>query len=103
MTTIDTGTEDLLARKENGVGYLVMNRPEARNAMSQEMNKAMQDTIAAFELDNEVRCIVLTGLDAGFLSGPKRETERRTTDPEPFDFTDTRTIVLCVTSLLLLH
>ena len=25
-----------------------MNRPEARNAMSQEMNKAMQDTIAAF-------------------------------------------------------
>ena len=51
MTTIDTGTEDLLARKENGVGYLVMNRPEARNAMSQEMNKAMQDTIAAFELD----------------------------------------------------
>ena len=32
MTTIDTGTEDLLARKENGVGYLVMNRPEARNA-----------------------------------------------------------------------
>ena len=36
MTTIDTGTEDLLARKENGVGYLVMNRPEARNAMSQE-------------------------------------------------------------------
>ena len=66
MTSIDTGTEDLLARKENGVGYLVMNRPEARNAMSQEMNKAMQDTIAAFELDNEVRCIVLTGSGKGF-------------------------------------
>ncbi len=69
MTTIDTGTEDLLARKENGVGYLVMNRPEARNAMSQEMNKAMQDTIAAFELDNEVRCIVLTGAGKGFCAG----------------------------------
>ena len=69
MTSIDTGTEDLLARKENGVGYLVMNRPEARNAMSQEMNKAMQDTIAAFELDNEVRCIVLTGAGKGFCAG----------------------------------
>ena len=69
MTSIDTGTEDLLARKENGVGYLVMNRPEARNAMSQEMNKAMQDTIAAFELDNEVRCIVLTGSGKGFCAG----------------------------------
>ena len=69
MTTIDTGTQDLLARKENGVGYLVMNRPEARNAMSQEMNKAMQETIAAFELDNEVRCIVLTGAGKGFCAG----------------------------------
>ena len=50
MTSIDTGTEDLLARKENGVGYLVMNRPEARNAMSQEMNKAMQDTLSLIHI-----------------------------------------------------
>ena len=69
MTTIDTGTQYLLARKENGVGYLVMNRPEARNAMSQEMNKAMQETIASFELDNDVRCIVLTGAGKGFCAG----------------------------------
>ena len=32
MSTIDTGTQDLLASKENGVGILTMNRPEARNA-----------------------------------------------------------------------
>ena len=34
MSTIDTGTQELLASKENGVGILTMNRPEARNAMS---------------------------------------------------------------------
>ena len=55
MREIETGTDHLLAKIENGVGYLTMNRPDARNAMSGEMNEAMQKNIAEFELDNEVR------------------------------------------------
>jgi 2-(1,2-epoxy-1,2-dihydrophenyl)acetyl-CoA isomerase len=39
---LETGTIDLIAKKENGVGYLIMNRPDARNAMSDAMNKALQ-------------------------------------------------------------
>ena len=46
MRELDTGTEHLLAKVENGVGYLIMNRPDARNAMSAEMNEAMQKNIA---------------------------------------------------------
>ena len=46
-----------------------MNRPEARNAMSAEMNEAMQKNIADFELNNEVRCIVLTGAVNAFCAG----------------------------------
>ena len=69
MSTIDTGTQDLLASKENGVGILTMNRPEARNAMSGEMNAAMQDMLAQFETDTEVRCVVLTGAGKGFCAG----------------------------------
>ena len=38
MKNLDTGTEHLIAKIENNVGYLIMNRPEARNAMSSEMN-----------------------------------------------------------------
>ena len=69
MSTIDTGTQDLLASKENGVGTLTMNRPEVRNAMSGEMNAAMQDMLAQFETDTEVRCVVLTGAGKGFCAG----------------------------------
>ena len=69
MSTIDTGTQDLLASKENGVGILTMNRPEARNAMSGEMNAAMQEMLAQFETDAEVRCVVLTGAGKGFCAG----------------------------------
>ena len=69
MREIETGTDHLLAKIENGVGYLIMNRPDARNAMSMEMNEAMQKNIAKFELDNEVRCIVLTGAGKAFCAG----------------------------------
>ena len=41
MKNLDTGTEHLIA-KENNVGY-DMNRPEARNAISSEMNVALQE------------------------------------------------------------
>jgi 2-(1,2-epoxy-1,2-dihydrophenyl)acetyl-CoA isomerase len=67
--TIDTGTEDLLASLADGVGTLTMNRPDARNAMSGEMNQALQEMLLRFELDPAVRCIVLTGAGKGFCAG----------------------------------
>ena len=69
MKHLDTGTEHLIAKIENNVGYLIMNRPEARNAMSSEMNGALQEKIAEFELDEEVRCVVLTGAGNAFCAG----------------------------------
>ncbi len=69
MKNLDTGTEHLIAKIENNVGYLIMNRPEARNAMSSEMNGALQEKIAKFELDEEVRCVVLTGAGNAFCAG----------------------------------
>ena len=61
MEKIDTGTDHLIFEKSNGVALLTMNRPEARNAMSGEMNQAMQEVLAEVELDKEIRCVVLTG------------------------------------------
>ncbi len=69
MKNLDTGTEHLIAKIENNVGYLIMNRPEARNAMSSDMNGALQEKIAEFELDEEVRCVVLTGAGNAFCAG----------------------------------
>ncbi len=66
---IDTGTADLLATLEAGVLTLTLNRPEARNAMSREMNLALQQQLAAAEFDTAVKCIVLTGAGKGFCAG----------------------------------
>ena len=78
MSKIDTGTQELLASKENGVGILTMNRPEARNAMSGEMNAAMQEMLAQFEADTEIRCVVLTGAGKGFCAGNSFEIDTGT-------------------------
>lgn len=67
--TIDTGTNDLLASLDDGVLTLTMNRPEARNAMSGEMNGALQAQLAWAELAAEVKVIVLTGAGKGFCAG----------------------------------
>jgi 2-(1,2-epoxy-1,2-dihydrophenyl)acetyl-CoA isomerase len=69
VTTINTGTEDLLASLDNGIATLTLNRPDARNAMSGEMNAALQTLLADFELDPAVKCIVLTGAGKGFCAG----------------------------------
>jgi 2-(1,2-epoxy-1,2-dihydrophenyl)acetyl-CoA isomerase len=69
MAKIDTGTEDLLADLDSGVLTLTLNRPQARNAMSGDMNAALGQQLAAAELDPEIKVVVLTGAGQGFCAG----------------------------------
>lgn len=69
MSERDTGTDHLLASVEDGVGTITMNRPERRNAMSGEMNTALARTLADFEVDDDVGCVVLTGAGGAFCAG----------------------------------
>ena len=69
MQEIDTGTEDLLARVEDGVAVLTMNRPERRNALSPAMLDALARTLADAEADDDVGCVVLTGAGGAFCAG----------------------------------
>ena len=69
MASIDTGTNHLLADLDGGVLTLTLNRPEARNAMSGEMNDALAERLGWAELATEVKCVVLTGAGGGFCAG----------------------------------
>jgi 2-(1,2-epoxy-1,2-dihydrophenyl)acetyl-CoA isomerase len=66
---IDTGTEHLQARVEDGVAVLTMNRPERRNALSGEMLGGMALALADAELASDVACLVLTGAGGAFCAG----------------------------------
>jgi 2-(1,2-epoxy-1,2-dihydrophenyl)acetyl-CoA isomerase len=67
--TVDTGTEDLQARVENGVGVAVLNRPDRRNALSPEMISALAQVLADFETADDVGAVLLTGAGKAFCAG----------------------------------
>jgi enoyl-CoA hydratase/carnithine racemase len=63
-------TDNLLARKEAGVGLVIFNNPERHNAVSLEMWEATTGVLAKFAVDDEVRVVVLTGAGGkAFVSG----------------------------------
>lgn len=66
---VETGTDDLLADLTDGVLTLTMNRPEARNAMSDAMTGSLAQQLADAELNSAVKVIVLTGAGKGFCAG----------------------------------
>jgi 2-(1,2-epoxy-1,2-dihydrophenyl)acetyl-CoA isomerase len=69
MSDMETGTDDLLFHIDGGVAVLTMNRPDRRNALSGRMLDALGRALAAIEVDDDVRCVVLTGAGGAFCSG----------------------------------
>ncbi|MEZ5816527.1 MAG: enoyl-CoA hydratase [Hyphomicrobiaceae bacterium] len=81
---MDVGTTKMIAKKEGGIGWMIFNQPEKRNAVSFEMWVAIPKIIKAFEDDPEVRGIVITGAgDKAFVSGADiSEFEKKRSSPE---------------------
>lgn len=52
-----------------GIATLTMNRPEARNALSMDMRSQLCAALHDVELDDSVRCVVLTGSGDHFMAG----------------------------------
>jgi len=68
--SLTTGTDDLQVDiGDDGVAVITMNRPERRNAMTGEMLDALAAALAAVEVDDDVRCVVLTGAGGAFCAG----------------------------------
>ncbi len=73
----------VLLHKENGVGYITLNRPETYNAFNRDMAMTLQAHLDDCANDDEVRCIYLTGAGKGFCSG---QDLSEATSPSPEDF-----------------
>ena len=60
-----------LVQKEirNRVGYVILNRPEKRNALSTELVQALSETIEHYLKREEVKVIVLRSADKPFCAG----------------------------------
>jgi enoyl-CoA hydratase/carnithine racemase len=59
----------LLRRDEDGIAFLTLNRPQARNALSVALMLAMQEAIDAIAKDAGVKVVVIAGAGPGFCAG----------------------------------
>ncbi|MEE9280474.1 MAG: enoyl-CoA hydratase [Myxococcota bacterium] len=69
MESIDTGTDQLLCSLEERVATITLNRPEKRNALSDELTPALRGVLLEVERDPRVGCVVITGAGSAFCAG----------------------------------
>ena len=61
--------QHLIESIDDGIATLMMNRPEARNALSGEMMNSLTEAIPRLAADPNVRVVVLTGAEDAFCAG----------------------------------
>jgi enoyl-CoA hydratase len=59
----------VLVEREPPIAVVRLNRPKARNALSDALMDELVDRLAELDADAEVRCIVLTGDERAFAAG----------------------------------
>lgn len=69
MTGAAGGEGPLIVSREDGVGWIRLNRPERRNAISRELRHALDATLAGFDADDDIRVAVITGAGSAFCAG----------------------------------
>ena len=80
---LDPGATPLLREDQGPVAVLTLNRPEARNCLSENLLAALHAAIAEIGGSDAVRAIVITGAGSAFSSGHDlKELSSHRTDPD---------------------
>ena len=69
MTTVDTGTTELLCELADGVATVTLNKPEKRNALGDVLTPALRDILLALDEDPRCGAVVVTGAGRAFCAG----------------------------------
>ena len=61
--------QTLLVSTDNDVGIIQLNRPEVRNALNSHLMDELTAALDAFETDDKINAIVITGGEKSFAAG----------------------------------
>src|SRR6201999_3536585 len=68
-TKVDTGTDELLCVIRDRVAIITLNRPEVRNALSDNLTPALRTMIRTCGENPDVGVLLITGAGTAFCSG----------------------------------
>ena len=75
--------ETIKVEKEDGVTFVIFNRPEQRNAMSPQLHREMSEVLDELAVDDETKVLVLTGAGEAFCAGQDLKLYFRAHDDNP--------------------
>ncbi len=81
----DYSYENIKIEKENGITWLILNRPEKRNAMSPQLHYEADDALAKLQTDPDTKVLVLTGAGEAFCAGQDLRLYFRGTADDPVE------------------
>jgi enoyl-CoA hydratase len=61
--------ETIIVETKGRVGIITLNRPQALNALNTALNAELAQAIGAYDADNGIGCIVITGSEKAFAAG----------------------------------
>lgn len=78
-----TEYQTVKVEKEDGITFVIFNRPEKRNAMNPQMHFDMDALLPELEADPETKVVVLTGAGEAFCAGQDLKEYFRGLDGDP--------------------
>ena len=61
--------QNILVKTEGAVAVVTLNRPQALNALNSSLMDELAAAISAFEADEAIRCVIITGSEKAFAAG----------------------------------
>jgi len=75
--------ETIKIEKEDGITWLILNRPEKRNAMSPQLHAECNDALFHLATDPETKVLILTGAGDAYCAGQDLKLFFRGTEGKP--------------------
>ena len=75
--------ENVKIERDGGVTFIILNRPEKRNAMSPQLHMDMCDALDWAEMDDQTRVVIITGAGGNFCAGQDLKLYFRGTEGDP--------------------
>ena len=75
--------ETVKVEKEDGISWVIFNRPDKRNAMSPQLHLDMDDALDDLSIDDETEILVVTGAGESFSAGQDIRLYFRGTESDP--------------------
>src|SRR5262245_56492837 len=67
--TLREAYETVKVERENGIAWVILNRPDKRNAMTPQLHYEMVEVLTALERDADNKVLVLTGAGDSWSAG----------------------------------